>query len=103
VIFHNYYKSIVVFTYALIVVQSYFSGDRNLMYILMEVADKATYARYIQLSLLAISIGGLLLATILGAIAWYNSKKPAGWENSEIPGWIPKVSSGKPKDKSSQN
>jgi hypothetical protein len=74
------------------------------MYILMEVADKATYARYIQLSLLAISIGGLLLATILGAIAWYNSKKPAGWENSsEIPSWVPRVNSGNPKDKSSEN
>lgn len=72
------------------------------MHILLEVGTNADYARYIQLSLLAISIGGLLLATFIGAIAWYNSKKPAGMETTEeVPSWVPRVDSEKRKAKSS--
>ena len=34
---------------------------------------------------------GFVAAVSLGSIAWYNSKRPAGWENAERPDYIPKV------------
>lgn len=30
---------------------------------------------------------GFIAAVGLGSVAWYNSKKPAGWEDVEAPGW----------------
>lgn len=34
---------------------------------------------------------GFLAAVTIGSIAWYNSKRPAGWENMERPDIVPKV------------
>ncbi|MGK7911607.1 MAG: hypothetical protein AB4050_09030 [Synechococcus sp.] len=38
-----------------------------------------------------LGIVGFVAAISLGSIAWYNSKRPAGWENAERPNYIPKV------------
>lgn len=58
---------------------------------LLAVVD-AEYAKTLQIVLLGVSLGGLLLATFLGAIAWYNSKKPAGLESmDDVPGWVPRI------------
>ena len=37
-------------------------------------------------------IVGFVAAVSLGSIAFYNSKRPVGWENKERPGFVPKVS-----------
>lgn len=63
------------------------------MKILLEVATNSTYQNYLQWSLLGILAAGFLAATIIGSIAWYNSKRPAGWEDADAPGWVPKVDS----------
>lgn len=34
---------------------------------------------------------GFAAAVGLGSLAWYNSKRPAGWEDKERPEFIPKV------------
>lgn len=34
---------------------------------------------------------GFVAAVTIGSIAWYNSKRPAGWENTQRPDYIPKV------------
>ncbi|MEM6835835.1 MAG: hypothetical protein AAF609_03185 [Cyanobacteria bacterium P01_C01_bin.120] len=34
---------------------------------------------------------GFFAAVIIGSIAWYNSKKPPGWEGADKPNWVPKV------------
>ena len=34
---------------------------------------------------------GFIAAVGIGSIAWYNSKRPAGWEGAERPDVIPKV------------
>ena len=34
---------------------------------------------------------GFIAAVTIGSIAWYNSKRPAGWENMERPDIVPKV------------
>ncbi len=34
---------------------------------------------------------GALAAGIVGAIAWYNSKRPVGWEDRARPSFIPTI------------
>ncbi len=39
----------------------------------------------------AVYVVGFIAAVSIGSIAWYNSKRPAGWENTERPDIVPKV------------
>ena len=39
----------------------------------------------------AVYVLGFIAAVSIGSIAWYNSKKPAGWETVERPNIVPKV------------
>ena len=39
----------------------------------------------------AVYVVGFITAVTIGSIAWYNSKRPAGWENMERPDIVPKV------------
>lgn len=41
--------------------------------------------------LVFVGVIGFIAAVTLGSIAWYNSKRPAGWEDAERPGFIPKM------------
>ncbi|MGB3308203.1 MAG: hypothetical protein WBG32_17925 [Nodosilinea sp.] len=34
---------------------------------------------------------GFVAAVTLGSVAWYNSKRPAGWEDKEKPDFLPTV------------
>lgn len=34
---------------------------------------------------------GFVAAVTIGSIAWYNSKRPAGWENKERPDFVPEI------------
>jgi hypothetical protein len=34
---------------------------------------------------------GFVAAVSIGSIAWYNSKRPAGWEDKDRPTVIPKI------------
>ncbi|MBE9187312.1 hypothetical protein IQ270_22315 [Microcoleus sp. LEGE 07076] len=34
---------------------------------------------------------GFVAAVSIGSIAWYNSKRPPGWESKEKPDFVPKV------------
>jgi hypothetical protein len=36
---------------------------------------------------------GFIAAITIGSIAWYNSKRPPGWENKDKPDFIPTVKS----------
>jgi hypothetical protein len=42
-------------------------------------------------SLPIVAIVGFLAAVGLGSIAWYNSKRPAGWEDKKRPDIVPKI------------
>ena len=46
---------------------------------------------------------GFIAAVTIGSIAWYNSKRPAGWENAERPDFIPNTESSKDSDQSNEN
>ncbi len=39
---------------------------------------------------------GFVAAVTLGSIAWFNSKRPPGWETAERPDYVPKVSEDAP-------
>ncbi|MEG4337645.1 photosystem II assembly protein Psb35 [Microcoleus sp. D3_18_C2] len=40
---------------------------------------------------IGVLIVGFLAAVTIGSIAWYNSKRPPGWESKERPDFVPKV------------
>lgn len=60
------------------------------MPILMEAG---TFPLYFTL----VYVVGFIAAVTIGSIAWYNSKRPAGWEDAKRPDIIPEI---KPKEKS---
>lgn len=49
------------------------------------------YSATLNSTLVFILVGGFIAAVVAGSIAWYNSKKPAGWEDAQRPNWVPKV------------
>lgn len=69
------------------------------MLILLEtIVDKAvdTVAQegpHFPLSATLVYVIGFIAATTLGSIAWYNSKRPVGWEGKERPDIVPEVDS----------
>lgn len=34
---------------------------------------------------------GFVAAIVIGSLAWYNSKRPAGWEDAQRPDFIPDI------------
>jgi hypothetical protein len=61
------------------------------------------YSATLNSALIFILVGGFIVAVIAGSIAWYNSKKPAGWEDAEKPNWVPKVNTGDSQKKKSDS
>lgn len=59
------------------------------MNILMDVAVKQGLQFPWAFTLLYVV--GFIAAAIGGSIAWYNSKRPPGWEGTERPSIIPKI------------
>ena len=59
------------------------------MNLLMEVA--ATGGRHFPVAFVAVYVVGFIAAVSIGSIAWYNSKRPAGWEGQQRPDYIPEV------------
>jgi hypothetical protein len=39
----------------------------------------------------AVYVVGFIAAVSIGSIAWYNSKRPPGWEDKERPDFVPTV------------
>jgi hypothetical protein len=42
-------------------------------------------------------IVGFIAAATLGSVAWYNSKRPPGWEDADKPDAVPDLTSGQKK------
>jgi hypothetical protein len=40
-------------------------------------------------SFVLVYVVGFIAAISIGSIAWYNSKRPPGWENKDKPGFLP--------------
>ncbi len=58
------------------------------MNILLQVANAEPHFPYLATGALVV---GFIAAVSIGSIAWYNSKRPAGWEDKERPDIVPKV------------
>ena len=72
------------------------------MFRLLTLAD-LDYAATLNSTLVFVLVGGFIAAVIVGSIAWYNSKKPAGWEDAQKPSWVPKVGSDETQEKESDS
>ncbi|MBD0361804.1 MAG: hypothetical protein ICV55_03320 [Coleofasciculus sp. C3-bin4] len=59
------------------------------MDLLMAVGVEA--APHFPISFTLVYVVGFIAAVTIGSIAWYNSKRPVGWENKERPNVVPKV------------
>ncbi|MEO1622476.1 MAG: hypothetical protein AAFU53_15765 [Cyanobacteria bacterium J06632_3] len=58
------------------------------MYVLMqETSAGLPYSLFLNI----IGVVGFAAAVGIGSIAWYNSKRPAGWEDKERPDIVPKI------------
>ncbi len=47
----------------------------------------------LPVSFLAVYAVGFIAAVTIGSIAWYNSKRPPGWEDKDKPDFLPTVKS----------
>jgi hypothetical protein len=59
------------------------------MHLLMGLGVEA--APHFPVSFTLVYVVGFIAAVTIGSIAWYNSKRPPGWENKERPDIVPKV------------
>jgi hypothetical protein len=58
---------------------------------LLMVADAASTGMQFPVSFTAVYVIGFIAAVSIGSIAWYNSKRPPGWEGKERPDAVPEV------------
>jgi hypothetical protein len=63
------------------------------MYFLIESATEQV-ANGPGISLALVFVIGFIAAAGIGSIAWYNSKRPVGWEDKERPDFVPDVETG---------
>ena len=59
------------------------------MHLFMQTAANA--GPHFPVAFTAVYVVGFIAAVTIGSIAWYNSKRPAGWESRERPDFVPKV------------
>ena len=59
-------------------------------YLLLQVTAEAT-GNHFPLAFTLVYVVGFIAAVTIGSIAWYNSKRPPGWESKERPDIVPKV------------
>ncbi|NJM99774.1 MAG: hypothetical protein HC800_23885 [Phormidesmis sp. RL_2_1] len=51
------------------------------------VASPIPYSLFLTI----VGVVGFVAAVGIGSIAWYNSKRPAGWEDKERPNIVPNI------------
>jgi len=59
------------------------------MFFLLEVPAKS--GMQFPAAFTAVYVVGFIAAVAIGSIAWYNSKRPAGWEDKSRPDIVPEV------------
>lgn len=60
-------------------------------YSIADVTAVAENGPHFPVSATVVLVLGFISAVTLGSVAWYNSKRPVGWENKERPDIVPKV------------
>lgn len=59
------------------------------MNLLLEVAAKS--GLQFPWAFTAVYVVGFIAAVGLGSLAWYNSKRPVGWEDKQRPDIVPEI------------
>jgi hypothetical protein len=62
------------------------------MSLLLGVVEHA--GPHFPVAFVAVYVVGFIAAVTIGSIAWYNSKRPVGWEDKERPTIVPQVKAG---------
>ncbi|HEY9639094.1 MAG TPA: hypothetical protein V6C57_01345 [Coleofasciculaceae cyanobacterium] len=57
------------------------------MMLLMEAAQEGSF----PWAFTAVYVVGFIAAVSIGSLAWYNSKRPPGWEDKQRPDVVPEV------------
>lgn len=57
------------------------------MTLLLEAATASGF----PVAFTAVYVVGFIAAVVIGSVAWYNSKRPPGWEAAERPDIVPKI------------
>ena len=65
------------------------------MMIFMQAAVEAE--PHFPLAFTLVYVVGFIAAVSIGSIAWYNSKRPPGWEDKQRPDVVPEVDASDPK------
>ncbi len=60
------------------------------MSILMEMSSAAATSHF-PVSATLVLVVGFIAATVIGSIAWFNSKRPLGWKDKERPDYVPDI------------
>ncbi|MBW4557011.1 MAG: hypothetical protein KME59_13885 [Trichormus sp. ATA11-4-KO1] len=60
------------------------------MHLLMQTAASAEGSHF-PYAFTLVYVVGFIAAVTIGSIAWYNSKRPAGWESKDRPDFVPKI------------
>ncbi|MEM7556030.1 MAG: hypothetical protein AAF378_18415 [Cyanobacteria bacterium P01_A01_bin.84] len=63
----------------------------NINYLVADILANPNSTSGYYISLTGILVLGFISAVAIGSIAWYNSKRPAGWESKERPDFVPNV------------
>lgn len=54
-------------------------------------ATAAANAPHFPVAFTVVLVLGFIAATTIGSVAWYNSKRPVGWEDKDRPDIVPEV------------
>ncbi len=55
------------------------------------ILEVATNQPHFPISAAAVLVLGFIAAVTIGSVAWYNSKRPVGWEDKGRPDIVPEV------------
>jgi len=58
---------------------------------LADVSAVASQGPHFPVAFTVVLVLGFISAVTFGSVAWYNSKRPVGWEGNERPDIVPKV------------
>lgn len=58
---------------------------------LADVSAVANQGPHFPVAFTVVLVLGFISAITFGSVAWYNSKRPVGWEGKERPDIVPKV------------
>lgn len=63
------------------------------MYLLEVATEAVANSPHFPVAATIVLVVGFIAATAIGSIAWYNSKRPPGWEDKKRPNVVPKIDS----------